>query len=42
MKELQLHLHGAHEADHEKPAETFTQQVRETYHDCFIKEHVIR
>ena len=24
MEELQLHLHGAHEADREKPAETFT------------------
>ena len=23
MEELQLHLHGAREADHEKPEETF-------------------
>ena len=24
MEELKLHLHGAHEADREKPGETFT------------------
>ena len=37
MEELQLHLHIAHEADCEKPR----QQVKETYRDCFINEHMI-
>ena len=40
MEELQLHLHGAHGTDHEKPGE-HSRQVRETYHDCFINEYVI-
>ena len=37
---LQLHLHGAHKADHENP-EKHSQQVRETYRDCFINKHMI-
>ena len=41
MEQLQLYLHVAQETDCEKPGETFTQQVRETYRDCFINEHVI-
>ena len=31
MEELQLHLHGAHEADREKPAETFTAEGYDTF-----------
>ena len=41
MEELQLHLHVAHKADCEKPGEKHSQQIRETYRDCFINEHVI-
>ena len=40
MEELQLHLHVAQEADCENPGE-HSQQIRETYRDCFINEHVI-
>ena len=40
MKGLQLHLHVAHEADCEV-LEKHSQQVRETYRDCFINEYVI-
>ena len=39
MEELQLHLHGAQEADREKSLEKHSQQVRETYYD--INEHMI-
>ena len=39
MEELQLHLHSAHEADHEKSPKKHSQQVRETYRD--INEHMI-
>ena len=41
MEELQLHLHGAHEADSEKSPEKHSQQVRETHRNCFINQHVI-
>ena len=42
MEELQLHLHGAHEADREKPGESFPEaRLTETYRNCFINEHVI-
>ena len=40
MEELQLYVHVAHEADCEKPGK-HSQQVIETYRDCFINEHVI-
>ena len=39
MEELQLHLHGAQEADREKNLEKHSQQVRETYRD--INKHMI-
>ena len=41
MEELQLHLHVADEADCVKSPEKHSQQVRETYRDCFISEYVI-
>ena len=35
-----IYVSYAHEADCKKHGETGSQQVRETYHFCFINEHV--
>ena len=43
MEELQLHLHGAHKADCEKPVLAFrkTNYICFINHVCFINKHMI-